>query len=1392
MEKRTLTQVEHECFMMVKIKHLGIPAVLILIFLLIFGKSWGQLIPFNENFSYPTGNLVVQGGWTLQGSDNTNPIQVAATGLYYPGYVASGIGLSASLGQNATGQDLFRNFTGITTLSSGSVYIAALVKVTSASRAGDYFLSFKETTGASLTVFKGRLYAKDTLSSGNLVFGVTKSTSSSTAPVSWTSQYFSFGTTYLVVLKYTFNTGTANDVVDIFVFNAANPFPVLEPGTPSASASDAGSDGTGQRCVQLRQGGLNSAIVIVDGIRVGQAWAEAVTQDIAAPVATFNPANGAINVLLSVIPTITFNEPVRKTDGTELTNSDLASLVTFKTTNASGTPVPFTATIDATKTIITLTPTSPLVNSQAYYLAIAAVEDGAGNEAGLQSAAFTTIPGTLSNDATLSDLKVSGTTVTGFSPSVYSYSVSVPYGLPTVPTVTATTNYPLANAVVTPAVSIPGATSVIVTAQDGITQLTYTISFSYGPPDANSALTYIKWLPNGLDPLKQNIRVMGFDPATLDYYIEVPVETTSLVVDAEPEFVIPASGCPAATYVVTQPLNLTGSSADRTATIVCTAQDGITSSTYHVTFTKASATNYYLFKEGFNAMPPTGWANTANVGNSTTNGMGFYGDPSPIATPKFKFLSPDDGGTITTSAYVGASTLEFYIKVLDKTPASNLHFYVEKSYDNSSWTLVSQDPMPLYASITQWHQVLLPVNDYTNPIYFRFRATATAGDNSMGLFYLDDISLTMNSNTDATLSDLKVSGVTVNGFSANNLSYNVVLPMGTTIVPVVTATTFQPSATQVITNASALPGTTSVLVTAPDGITTKTYSINYSIALSAPYNLSANQVSSSQVNLNWSDNNSNEDGFRIERKPNNGYFAYVANVGANVNSYSNPIPGLNPNDFIPANRFSNVTVTSAIKFADVTNYLGVPTSLYLDVYEPTADNTLGRPVIIWIHGGGFRTDSYRTQGYIVDYSTRFAKRGYVCMSIDYRLRAGSSMPTQASEFPALQDAARDANAAIDWIRAHAAEYHIDPNLIFIAGGSAGGRTAQTVCQFDGPDPTALYFPENFYLTTPWNKTGLIANATLWGGLEPEMRGWVYPSPPYSTANYLQPTDVPTVLVHGSADVTILPQNSIDLYNALQAVAVTSELNIIPGATHSCLGHETEISEWVAAFFAQEWNKVNALPTSYSYRVCAFNSSGNSPYSLEALTSRTLNLTAYLEGLYDGGVLMRKAKSGTGDQFTGNIADQLTVELRSTSNYATTVHSTTNVNLSNYGKASVIIPFGLNGSYYITLKHRNHIVTVSAAPVSFGSQNTSYDFSDAATKAFGSNLLLKSGKYCIFGGDVNGDGIIDSGDMIPIDNAAALFNTGYIATDVNGDGLINSLDINITGNNAVQFVGKKTP
>ena len=116
-----------------------------------------------------------------------------------------------------------------------------------------------------------------------------------------------------------------------------------------------------------------------------------VAADSTAPTVTFSPANAATAVVVSANITITFNEAVKLADGTILENSDLASIITLKQTNSSGTDIPFTATINAAKKVITIDPTSNLTANTVYYVAISAgVEDTFGNTISATNVSFTT------------------------------------------------------------------------------------------------------------------------------------------------------------------------------------------------------------------------------------------------------------------------------------------------------------------------------------------------------------------------------------------------------------------------------------------------------------------------------------------------------------------------------------------------------------------------------------------------------------------------------------------------------------------------------------------------------------------------------------------------------------------------------------------------------------------------------------------------------------------------------------------------------------------------------------------------------------------------------------------------------------------------------------------
>src|ERR1035438_208071 len=181
---------------------------------------------------------------------------------------------------------------------------------------------------------------------------------------------------------------------------------------------------------------------------------------------------------------------------------------------------------------------------------------------------------------------------------------------------------------------------------------------------------------------------------------------------------------------------------------------------------------------------------------------------------------------------------------------------------------------------------------------------------------------------------------------------------------------------------------------------------------------------------------------------------------------------------------------------------------------------------------------------------------------------------------------------------------------------------------------------------------------------------------------------------------------------------------------------------------------------------------------------TLNLTAFIQGLTNGG----------GTAMTNAVNPiTVTVELRnSTSPYAL-VESQTSV-LSTAGVGTFNFTTATNGTpYYIVVKSTNTIETWSGSPYSINNNLLTYDFTSAASQAFGSNMIQIGSKWCIYSGDVNQDGLVDSGDILLIDNDYTnyLFGPGLV-TDVNGDGVVDSGDILITDNNYTNYIFSAKP
>ncbi len=192
-----------------------------------------------------------------------------------------------------------------------------------------------------------------------------------------------------------------------------------------------------------------------------------------------------------------------------------------------------------------------------------------------------------------------------------------------------------------------------------------------------------------------------------------------------------------------------------------------------------------------------------------------------------------------------------------------------------------------------------------------------------------------------------------------------------------------------------------------------------------------------------------------------------------------------------------------------------------------------------------------------------------------------------------------------------------------------------------------------------------------------------------------------------------------------------------------------------------------------------------------LQEKVLNLTVLLEGLYQGPG-MNKAKNESGDQFPGEIADQIQVELREAAAPYGLVAGPFTVSLDIVGHTQLTLPPEVSSDCFIVIKHRNSIETWSSSPVSFAEAGIDYNFTDAASRAWGGNLKPAGNVYLIFAGDVNQDGMVDSADMTVVDNDAQGFATGYLLSDVNGDGITDSADMTLLDNNAANFVSRMTP
>ncbi|MDB5051076.1 MAG: hypothetical protein JWO30_4147 [Fibrobacteres bacterium] len=249
-----------------------------------------------------------------------------------------------------------------------------------------------------------------------------------------------------------------------------------------------------------------------------------------------------------------------------------------------------------------------------------------------------------------------------------------------------------------------------------------------------------------------------------------------------------------------------------------------------------------------------------------------------------------------------------------------------------------------------------------------------------------------------------------------------------------------------------------------------------------------------------------------------------------------------PNRYRNRDVFATVKQTSNIQFGQNKNplYNNASVNLFMDVFEPVGDSCTKRPLIIFMWGGGFKTGTRKDE---TGTCQQFAKRGFTCVTSDYRMGVnGVDNPTNFGT-PAFMST-QDTRAAVRFLRKNAALYSIDTGFIYVGGCSSGGYAAMWTGYLD----QLSEIPD------------VVDKAALDGGIEgnsgnpgysSKIAGVLSLSGAVHDTLWINKGDVAFAAVQCSADPTVHPEGGIGAGSKMQYYGGTA---FSARATHIGLPH----------------------------------------------------------------------------------------------------------------------------------------------------------------------------------------------------------------------------------------------
>ena len=241
--------------------------------------------------------------------------------------------------------------------------------------------------------------------------------------------------------------------------------------------------------------------------------------------------------------------------------------------------------------------------------------------------------------------------------------------------------------------------------------------------------------------------------------------------------------------------------------------------------------------------------------------------------------------------------------------------------------------------------------------------------------------------------------------------------------------------------------------------------------------------------------------------------------------------GLDDSGRYSMNIFDDILAEKDIVYTVKKNYNQTDTELKLDIYSPDGDSDNKRPVIIWVHGGGmFTGGKSEIWEPVAVLASDFAHKGYVCISIDYRLNPEWESTNAFVE--TIKNAAEDVASAVEWVQNNATDDGIDEENIVLAGYSSG---AEIVDNF--------YFSNFLADEKKVDKSGISAVISISGNR-------LF----FDESACSGSEDVKCLILHGDSD-DINPLSDAEIF--FTQLGTRGEMKTMPGNSHFWLENDEQ-------------------------------------------------------------------------------------------------------------------------------------------------------------------------------------------------------------------------------------------